>query len=480
MVVVEGGHSMLNFRNSSTGRGRTPAGPFRRLLGTVSLAGALAASGLAGAHVALAATIVVDCAAGADLQAAIAGAGAGDVLVISGTCVGNFTVDSDLRLRGVTGATLRGDGGTTLQVTRGSTVRVVGLLLTGGSSSGVVNQGILTISGSTVSGNSAPGSGCTTRQRRRWDGHAAMPAGGPGDGSFQYQGDYGGGGILNLGTLTLSDSTVSRNTSYSGGGIFNDGTASVIRSTIDENSTDGGGGAGGICNEGAGSLTVTDSAVTRNRDPDYWDPSVGVSGGILNHGQATVANSTMSGNFGSGLTNSSVMIVASSTVSGNSVDPAGHGGGISACGGGCQTLVGSSIVALNSPDDCGYGPVSSNGYNVAGGICELHGPGDQVPRTATVGLGPLGDNGGPTETRALSSSSPAVDAVPVGATGAIDGSPLCPGSGWADQRGVLRPQGSSCDAGSFELEHPRPPDIHVRSAVVISPSTAPRSSTALL
>jgi hypothetical protein len=51
----------------------------------------------------------------------------------------------------------------------------------------------------------------------------------------------------------------------------------------------------------------------------------------------------------------------------------------------------------------------------------------------------LDDNGGPTKTHALVAGSPAIDASPADA----DCAP-------ADQRGVLRPQGPSCDIGSFE------------------------------
>src|SRR5207253_6831744 len=61
-------------------------------------------------------------------------------------------------------------------------------------------------------------------------------------------------------------------------------------------------------------------------------------------------------------------------------------------------------------------------------------------------LAPLADNGGPTLTRALLGDSPAIDA----------GNAATPGSGGVacaatDQRGVLRPFGSHCDMGAFEV-----------------------------
>ena len=59
-------------------------------------------------------------------------------------------------------------------------------------------------------------------------------------------------------------------------------------------------------------------------------------------------------------------------------------------------------------------------------------------------LGPLADNGGPTETRALLTGSPARD------RGSDAG---CPAT---DQRGVARPQGSRCDIGAYERRNGPP------------------------
>lgn len=54
-------------------------------------------------------------------------------------------------------------------------------------------------------------------------------------------------------------------------------------------------------------------------------------------------------------------------------------------------------------------------------------------------LSTLADNGGPTQTIAISAQSPARDAA---------SQSFCPG---VDQRGIARPQGSGCDIGAFEL-----------------------------
>lgn len=55
----------------------------------------------------------------------------------------------------------------------------------------------------------------------------------------------------------------------------------------------------------------------------------------------------------------------------------------------------------------------------------------------------LQDNGGPTETIALQPTSPAIDAIPSGASG-------CGFAVTEDQRGEGRPQGPACDVGAFE------------------------------
>jgi hypothetical protein len=82
--------------------------------------------------------------------------------------------------------------------------------------------------------------------------------------------------------------------------------------------------------------------------------------------------------------------------------------------------------------------VTSLGYNLEDGTsCGLTATGDLV--VADAMLGPLQDNGGPTETHDLLPGSPAIDA------GSMD----CPPPD-TDQRGVARPQGAGCDIGAVE------------------------------
>ena len=134
----------------------------------------------------------------------------------------------------------------------------------GGSGGGVCNYGVLTITDSTISGNSAT---------------------------------YGdGGGIYNIsagGTLTITDSTVSGNWAlFDGGGVENTvGTSIIINCTFSGNSATTGNG-GGINNDLSGStLTLTNSTIAGN--------SAYLQGGGI-HSQiawsVTLANTIVAGN----------------------------------------------------------------------------------------------------------------------------------------------------------------------------------------
>ena len=175
----------------------------------------------------------------------------------------------------------------------------------------------------------------------------------------------------------------------------------------------------------------------------------------------TLTNSTVSGNTvsctasghsclasGGGIHNNIIgtLTLTNSTVSGNTVSGGSNtsGGGLSNPSGGTVTLL-STIVALNAPSDC-FGTITSNGFNLdSDNTCGLAGTGDK-PGVSNPLLGPLANNGGPTQTHALLPGSPAIDAVTSG----------CPPPG-TDQRGVSRPQDGDldgtalCDIGAYEL-----------------------------
>jgi CSLREA domain-containing protein len=300
-----------------------------------------------------------------------------------------------------------------------------------------------------------------------------------------------GGGIGNAGTVTVTNSTISGNSSGEvGGGISNDGTATVTNSTISGNSVQNGtpfdADGGGIFNDG--NLTVTNSTISGN-SADY-------GAGIDNDDMATVMNSTISGNsasgeedVGGGIFNSHTMTVTNSTIAGNTASPAGDsGGGIvneqfgtltvtnstiagnsaSDEGGGIfnagtvtfkNTIVANSIGGNCVPNAAAGAALTSDGHNLSDDkTCAFAGTEDQ--NSAAAGLDPDGlkNNGGPTETVALLPTSPAVDAVPMSPTNyctEVDGTtPIT-----TDQRGEPRPDPEDgpdgpCDIGAFELQVP--------------------------
>jgi hypothetical protein len=95
----------------------------------------------------------------------------------------------------------------------------------------------------------------------------------------------------------------------------------------------------------------------------------------------------------------------------------------------------------------------SNGYNIEspGNTCGFDtNKGDQFDVTAeALNLGPLQDNGGPTQTHALLPGSVAIGKIPEAECLDADGAPLT-----TDQRGAPRPEtgGTLCDVGAFEVQ----------------------------
>ena len=171
-----------------------------------------------------------------------------------------------------------------------------------GSGGGIFNAGAtLTVSNCTVTGNSAFNggggifsSGGATATLTIVDSIISSNSNGNGN---------GGGGIDNAGAmLTVSNSTVIGNSSPLGGGIFNSGVATltIAYSAISSNSSDIGGGIynDGCCN-GAASLIIVNSTLSGNRATVIN----GDGGGIYNIGvfsgsaTVTISNSTLSGNF---------------------------------------------------------------------------------------------------------------------------------------------------------------------------------------
>jgi len=227
-----------------------------------------------------------------------------------------------------------------------------------------------------------------------------------------------GGGIFNIGTITLTNSTVSGNTANNnGGGIFNNfgGTVTLTNSTVSGNTANYG---GGIINDGT--MTLTNSTVSGNTAT--FD-----GGGILNARTMTLTNSTVSGNTanfrGGGIINGSILNLTSVTVTNNrSINP-----GCTGCAGGIDnfgaTNLNNTIVAGNTAADASASPdfrgvvSSTSSYNIIGNGQSTTGitngtNGNQVGAPASpidARLAPLANNGGATQTHALLPDSPAID-----------------------------------------------------------------------
>jgi hypothetical protein len=158
----------------------------------------------------------------------------------------------------------------------------------------------------------------------------------------------GGGGILNNGTLVLRSATLSGNTGPNGGAISNGATADALisRTVINANSTPGAGG--GIIN--LGSLTLSESRLSGNTSGGDGGGVATVTGGTTHLIQSTVDHNVATGT-GGGVYNAGTTSLSRTLVERNQAVNAGGGGGIRNVAPGTVTLS-VSIVRNNTPDNC--------------------------------------------------------------------------------------------------------------------------------
>jgi CSLREA domain-containing protein len=226
------------------------------------------------------------------------------------------------------------------------------------------------------------------------------------------------GAKLTVTKLTVANGRSSPSCSFcdyfgSGGGFYNAGALTVRDSTLYDNgaSANDSSSGGAIYNTDSGTLTVSNSTLSRNR------ARCG-GGGIYNAGTLTVSNSTLSDNYA---------VICEG------------GGGVSNSGLNSTATLKNTIVANSSLGGNCAGTIANGGHNLDSGTsCGFATENNSLSSTDPL-LGALADNGGPTMTYALLEGSPAIDkGNSFGAT--------------ADQRGVSRPQGAASDIGSFEVE----------------------------
>ena len=299
----------------------------------------------------------------------VVGTGTAGTVTITGLGTSSLTIDANKGNFSI------------FSINAGGNLSISGVTVSGaqfnGNGGAFNNSGTLTVSNSTLSGNAA----------------------------------NNGGGVFNgsSGTLTVSNSTLSNNTAQRGGGISNANGATLIvtNSIFSDNSAAGNGSfgsgiGGGIWNTGTG--TVTNSTLSGNS-------SIHGGGGIHSNGNLTVANSTFSGNsasYGGGIVNFQTLSLTNSTLSGNSST---SGGGIynSATLNIANTIIanstkggdytGGGTVNVTSPSTAANNLVSQGTFSWA-----------TTKTSAEINLGPLANNGGPTFTMALGAGSVAIAA----------------------------------------------------------------------
>jgi CSLREA domain-containing protein len=344
----------------------------------------------------------------------------------------------------------------------------------GGDGGGIDNAGTLTIADSAITANST-GSGAAGTRGDVGSPVAPGSAGGPGGTS----GDGGrGGGIANFQTLTITNSTIAGNTTGNGapGGDGGSGT----RNHIGGNAASGGNGGSGAGILSGGQLVISDSTVSGNEAGAGGTGGTGgngdsgatggdggrggmggAGGGIASSADTTITNSTIADNSAgtSGTSGSGGLLFGFTPppvggANGGGIDQGamgatlthvtitsnratGTGGGVNGDGG--TITVGNSIVASNQAvfhQNCD-GVITDQGGNVEFGDASC--PTGFL--RADPQLSPLGNHGGPTQTVALQPGSAALHHV---RTCVLR----------ADQRGVARPVGSACDSGAYEVAPP--------------------------
>jgi hypothetical protein len=276
-----------------------------------------------------------------------------------------------------------------------------------------------------------------------------------------------GGGVYNRGVLTLSNCTVTNNLAESkyknsyGGGVYNAAGKLTMVDSVISNNTAGSdslllphnGYGGGIANY-YGTVDLVNSTVNNNRALGNFSYTSG--GGLYNYGHAYITNSTFVGNratFGGGLQNHGDAEVVSSTFTGN----------IAHWGGGMflwksldlwNTIIADNKGAAKGPDVDGHVHSGGNdnprgGYNLVGDTSGSSGwvstnDGNDLTNVA-AGLSSLANNGGPTQTVALTSTSPAIHkgtrVYYAGTDDLLD----------TDQRGL--PLASAPDIGAFQTQN---------------------------
>ena len=268
-----------------------------------------------------------------------------------------------------------------------------------------------------------------------------------------------GGAIRNFGVLTISQSTLNGNSANDGGGIFNEGTSAATLNNVIVSGNSGYDDGGGIYNNGSSTLTLNNVTVSGNssggggglfnyatailNNSTVSGNSASTGGGLYNLDTATLTNTTLSGNSatnqGGGIYNYSYARLLNVTLSNNSAPT----GGALFMESGITTVLTNTIVAYSYAGGNCSGTLTAAKFSLSSdnscaltGLVNGHNPNSLDPL-----LTGLGNYGGPTLVHMLNLGSPAIAGVVGNDAPAID------------QRGQPRPgTDGSYDIGAVERQ----------------------------
>jgi hypothetical protein len=388
-----------------------------------------------------------------------------------------------------------------LVVNAGATASISGLTVTGGfgyTGGGLLNNGTLTLANMTFKSNDAGDGGHVTGDLPGTGGAIDNVAGAVLTiSSSQFTGNYayngqGGGAITSAGSLTMSTSAFTGNTvrygdigGPDGAALYNTATAILDLCTFTANSFNsvdstgtltlrrstitGDSMLGLVC---SGNATIDSCTLSGNGEGEgssvYSDGGVCVARG----GMVTLVNSTIADNHGAGVIvirgisptdKPTVVAIAECTIAGNtgtatSTDTTvGAGINVVSVGSSTQISLHNTILAGNTVVPSGgtaflhdlYTGTAHPPKYISLGYNLIQAPGGVTFTGTTAGniygvnpeLGPLANNGGPTQTMALLAGSGAINA----------GDPNLTGLPPFDQRGIPRVAHGQIDIGAFEV-----------------------------
>ncbi|MEM7118790.1 MAG: GEVED domain-containing protein [Chloroflexota bacterium] len=248
---------------------------------------------------------------------------------------------------------------------------------------------------------------------------------------------YTCGGAVFVGenaVVTINNSTLHDNEATAGGAILADGLFTLNNSTVYNNDARWG-----------GAIYVWDeSATTINNSTLSGNTSTEEGGAIFAGGMVSLTNATVAENV-SDLKGDALYIQRTTA-----------------------TIVNSIISNSNGKRDCEdfVGTWTTSNSLSRDNSC-------RATQSSSINLGTLQDNGSSTMTHALLDGSSAIDA---GNNGVCLASPI----NNVDQRGIARPQGTTCDAGAYERRTAVSPVLSINSDPALEWTPAQPSCTTTL